>query len=378
MDFVFQDGMVLWQDTLVDQDIYVSDGRICEKANGPLIDATGYMILPGIVDIHGDGFERHLAPRRGAVKDLVAGLIACEAELAANGITTAVLAQFYSWEGGMRSPKFAYEMLGALEYVAPHLATALIPQLRFEYLMMDHWDAFLALTKRFSVPYVVLNDHVPHAALSKGKKPPRLTGQALKSGRSPEAHLLLLQALHAQYQEVRGKLPKFVKDLQNQKILIGSHDDATAAERQFFHDLGVTTSEFPETHEAAQRAQELGSHIVMGAPNLLRGGSHTGNLNAQDIIGQGLDALASDYHYPAPRLSALNLSNEIGFEQAWAYVSKNPARVLGLTDRGTLDLTKRADMIVLNKDTKKLEATIANGRFTYLTGEISHRVLVAK
>ena len=77
------------------------------------MDLDGYWVMPGIVDIHGDGFERHLAPRRGAVSDLAAGLVAVEAELAANGITTAVLAQFYSWEGGMRSPDFARKFLYA-------------------------------------------------------------------------------------------------------------------------------------------------------------------------------------------------------------------------------------------------------------------------
>ena len=84
-----------------------NDGVITDVPVSREIDLAGYIVLPGIVDLHGDGFERHLAPRRGAMKQMAEGLIAVEAELAANGITTAVLAQFVSWEGGVRGLEFA-------------------------------------------------------------------------------------------------------------------------------------------------------------------------------------------------------------------------------------------------------------------------------
>lgn len=377
MDFVLQGGNALWGTQMVDRDISVSQGLLSDKQTGRKIDARGYIIVPGIVDIHGDGFERHLAPRRGAVKDLSAGLVATEAELAANGITTAVLAQFYSWEGGMRSPAFAADMLAALDGTAPRFATALIPQLRFEYLMRDHWPAFLDLVQRHAVPYVVLNDHVPHSALAKGKKPPRLTGQALKSGRSPDAHLALLNDLHSEQDAILADLSDLTAKLLSLGVTLGSHDDATLEDRKTFHDLGVRISEFPETEAAALAAVSLGSPVIMGAPNMLRGGSHVGNLNAASLVGRGLDALASDYHYPAPRLAALALARDIGFAAAWPYVSANPASILGLRDRGVLSFGYRADMIVLDSDTHQIEATLAKGTFTYLTGRFAQRVLAA-
>lgn len=377
MDFVLQGGTALWGAQMIERDICVAHGLLSDEQTGPKVDARGYNILPGIVDIHGDGFERHLAPRRGAVKDLSAGLVATEAELAANGITTAVLAQFYSWEGGMRSPTFAADMLAALATTAPSFATTLIPQLRFEYLMKSHWPAFLELVQRYSVPYVVLNDHVPHIALAKGKKPPRLTGQALKSGRSPDAHLALLTDLHKDQDAVLADLSNLTANLLALGVKLGSHDDATFDDRKTLHDLGVWISEFPETETAAQAALSLGSSVIMGAPNMLRGGSHVGNLNAASLVGCGLDALASDYHYPAPRLAALALARDIGFAKAWPYVSVNPATILGLTDRGILSYGKRADMIVLNSHTHRLEATIAQGQFTYISGRFSQKVLSA-
>jgi alpha-D-ribose 1-methylphosphonate 5-triphosphate diphosphatase len=75
----------------------MAEGVITQDQGPRCIDLSGYIILPGLVDFHGDGFERHVAPRRGAVVDPREGIRPIEAELAANGITTAMLAQFYSW-----------------------------------------------------------------------------------------------------------------------------------------------------------------------------------------------------------------------------------------------------------------------------------------
>ncbi|WP_201742217.1 amidohydrolase family protein [Mangrovicoccus ximenensis] len=166
----------------------------------------GCTVLPGIIDLHGDGFERHLAPRRGLVSDLGRGLAALDAELAASGITTAVLAQFWSWEGGMRSPDFAKKLAVALEEARPHLLTDMVIQLRLETHLTDQFGEVAAFVERHGIGYVVYNDHLPHEALKKGRNPPRLTGQALKSGRSPEAHLALIRELAARDAEVPGAL----------------------------------------------------------------------------------------------------------------------------------------------------------------------------
>ena len=93
----------------------IANGVIAKTTTGRQIDLSGYRVLPGIIDPHGDGFERHLAPRRGAMKQMDEGLIAAEAELAANGITTGVLAQFVSWEGGLRGMDFADDLIGTVD-----------------------------------------------------------------------------------------------------------------------------------------------------------------------------------------------------------------------------------------------------------------------
>lgn len=114
----------------------------------------------------------------------------------------------------------------------------------------------------------------------------------------------------------------------------------------------------------------------MGAPNVVRGGSHNGNLSALDLISMGLcHALASDYHYPSPRRAALMLAQSglLDLAGAWALVSSGPAQVLGLSDRGTLAPGKRADIVVLDKATGRVAATFAAGRVSFMSGAVADR-----
>ena len=361
---------------LVPDVVSLSDGVFVETPQNRQIDLSGYWVLPGIIDLHGDGFERHLAPRRGAVRNLGAGLVATEAELATNGITTAVLAQFYSWEGGMRSPEFALAFLSAWSDMAGHFDTDLSVQLRFETHMLDHYTRFYDLVCRFQVPYVVFNDHLPHRSLAAGKKPPRLTGQALKSGRNPQEHLRLLAELHSRSAEVPAALQGLARRLQARETLLGSHDDADAAADALARGLGAIVSEFPETEAAAEAAATTQRSVVLGAPNVVRGGSHNGNVSAADMARRKLCcALASDYHYPSLRLSALALAEDIGLTRAWGLISSGPARILGLSDRGALEIGMRGDFVVLDPDSQRVMATFAKGRPSYLTGAVAERFL---
>jgi alpha-D-ribose 1-methylphosphonate 5-triphosphate diphosphatase len=357
--------------------VSIEGGRISEAPAGREVDLSGYLVLPGIVDIHGDGFERHLAPRRGAMKDLDEGLVAAEAELAANGITTAVLAQFLSWEGGLRGPEFADRVFTALRDVRGTLPTDLRGQARVEMHLTEIFDALPDDLERWGVDYVIFNDHLPHDALAAGKKPPRLTGQALKAGRNPDRHWQMLVQLHAAAPQVPAALDALCVRLALQGVRIGSHDDATAAVRETWRRRGAAISEFPETAEAAEAARAGGDAVILGAPNVVRGGSHKGNASAVDLIAMGLcDALASDYHYPSPRRAALMLvqTGLAGWADAWALVSAGPARILGLEDRGRIAPGLRADLCILDAETHRVAATLAGGRISYMSGDIAARL----
>lgn len=326
----------------------------------------GFAVRPGLVDLHGDGFERHLAPRRGVMKDLAEGLHALDAELAANGITTAVLAQFWSWEGGIRGPGFARRLLDTLASERARLRTRMLVQLRVELCLTDDFDEIAALVSRYAIPMVVFNDHLPRKALAAGKRPPRLTGQALKSGRAPDAHWDLLKRLHAV--DPSAALVRLAQHLTALGVILGSHDDRTEDTRGRFRALGATLAEFPETEEAAKAARAGGDTIVMGAPNVIRGGSHDRGISAQTQIAAGrCDVLVSDYHYPALRQAALLL--ERAGAAGWPMVSEAPARALGLADRGRLAPGLRSDLVVLDA-AGRVAGTMVGGRWSYLTGDL--------
>jgi alpha-D-ribose 1-methylphosphonate 5-triphosphate diphosphatase len=353
-----------------------AEGVINDRPVGRSVDLTGFQVLPGIVDLHGDAFERHLAPRRGAMKQLSEGLVAAEAELAANGMTTAVLAQFVSWEGGLRGLEFADQVFSGIRDTAPELVTDIRPQLRFETHILDLYDSLPQRMAEWGVGYVVFNDHLPHDRLAAGKMPKRLVGQALKAGRSPESHLAQMQEMHARRDEVPAALDRLCAELAQRGVKMGSHDDQTAEGRDLWRARGVTLAEFPETQEAAEAAHGAGDAVIMGAPNVVRGGSHNGNLSALDLISMGLcHALASDYHYPSPRRAALMLAQSglLDLAGAWALVSSGPAQVLGLTDRGTLAPGKRADIVVLDKTTGRVAATFVAGRVSFMSGAVAER-----
>ncbi|WP_339769870.1 alpha-D-ribose 1-methylphosphonate 5-triphosphate diphosphatase [uncultured Pseudosulfitobacter sp.] len=355
----------------------LAEGLIADAPVGRSVDLSGFRVLPGIVDVHGDGFERHLAPRRGAMKQMAEGLIAAEAELAANGITTGVLAQFVSWEGGLRGMEFADQVFTAIRDTAGGLVTDLRPQLRFETHLLDDYAGLPARIANWGVSYVVFNDHLPHARLAEGRKPPRLVGQALKAQRNPEVHFQMLLDLHARRAEVPAALDALCAELSDMGVQMGSHDDQTAAARAAWRARGVKVSEFPETLEAAEAAHAAGDVVILGAPNLVRGGSHKGNVSALDVVSMGMaDAVASDYHYPSPRRAALMLarSGVMDFATAWSLVSAGPARALGLDDRGVLQAGKRADLVVLD-GADRVAMTVSGGRVSCLSGDLAARLV---
>lgn len=137
-------------------------------------------------------------------------------------------------------------------------------------------------------------------------------------------------------------------------IALASHDDATHAHVAESHQLGSVIAEFPTTFEAAQASRKHGMNVLMGAPNIVRGGSHSGNVAASELAQLGLlDILSSDY-YPASLLDAAfrvadDESNRFTLPQAVKLVTKNPAQALNLQDRGVIGEGKRADLVLAHR-----------------------------
>jgi len=187
-----------------------------------------------------------------------------------------------------------------------------------------------------------------------------------------------MQALHARMPEVPAALEQLVSGLATDGVRMGSHDDNGADQRETWHAMGVRIAEFPETAKAAETAVRQGDPVILGAPNVVRGGSHNGNVSAIDLVAKGhCTALASDYHYPSLRRAAFLLADAglTDLAGAWSLLSSGPARILGFGDRGTLAPGQRADLVIADARTRDVCATVAGGRFSYLRGDAADRFL---
>ena len=370
---------VLRDRELTQRTVAIADGRI-SAGPYPAVDLTGYWILPGIIDMHGDAFERHLAPRPSAPFPLPMALAGTDADAASNGVTTAWIAQSWSWEGGQRSPEFAERLLAAVAAYRPRARTDLRVQLRFETHEVDSADRLLAAVRKHGVDLVVFNNHIAEALEMWHTRPHDVTLWAKRGGRTGEEMMAIVNAARARAAAVPGTLCRLAEAFDTLGVLYGSHDDPDGETREGYAMIGARICEFPTSLAAANVASAVGDPVLMGAPNVVRGGSQAGNIAATALIRAGrCDALVSDYHYPALAQAAFALVDQ-GLKtlpQAWAMISEAPARIMRLHDRGTIAKRLRADLTIVNQDTRLVEATITGGRIAYLAGEAAHRFMTA-
>ena len=277
----------------------VIEGGLITKGPLPEVDMSGYLILPGIIDLHGDAFERHIAPRPSAPFPIEAGLRSTDREAASHGITTAWLAQCWSWEGGMRGPDFAEAVMAAMETYRPRALTDLRVQIRCETHMPETRERLIAAVKRYGIDYVVFNNHLPETLEAAETAPHKVTQWAERGGRSPVDFLAVLQAARARARDVPRHLCALAEAFDALEIRYGSHDDPDGETREYYRIIGARIAEFPTTAAAAKLAKACNDPVLMGAPNVVRGGSQSGNVSALHLVSRGLcDALVSDYHYP--------------------------------------------------------------------------------
>jgi alpha-D-ribose 1-methylphosphonate 5-triphosphate diphosphatase len=244
---------VLMDGDFRDHPVSIRDGRV-DGGGGREVDLSGYLLLPGIIDLHGDGFERHLSPRPSAPFDKVRGLVSVGGELAANGITTAWLAQSWSWEGGFRSGEAATSLLAALDRARGDLLADIRVQLRLETHVIDQHDAVLAAVEAHRVDFVVFNNHLPEAVEMAETRPHRFASWASQTSRTAEEMLAIVRAAEAQEPEVPAALTKIAGRFADLGVTMGSHDDATPETRAFYRGIGAAISEFPTTILAASAA----------------------------------------------------------------------------------------------------------------------------
>ncbi|MBO9475549.1 alpha-D-ribose 1-methylphosphonate 5-triphosphate diphosphatase [Shimia sp. R10_1] len=368
-------AQVLRDGALQDTALAFSEGHIVDHAL-PEVDLSGYLLMPGIIDLHGDAFERHIAPRPSAPFPVAMGLRGTDRDAAANGVTTAWLAQSWSWEGGHRGPDAAENLLAALDAYRPHAQTDLRIQIRCETHTVHTRDRLIAAVEQHNVDYVVFNNHLEEALYLSRVNPEALAHWAKGAGRTPQEHLALVHAAFDESPQVPRHLCALAEAFDRIGVRYGSHDDPDGDTRERYSVLGARVCEFPTARSAAAVAKAVGDHVVMGAPNIVRGGSQAGNIQAARLVADDLcDALVSDYHYPALSKAAFRMVDDglRDLPSAWAMISTNAAKIMDMTDRGTLAPGQRADIVIVHPDTHAIEGTIAGGRISHLSGDVAHR-----
>jgi alpha-D-ribose 1-methylphosphonate 5-triphosphate diphosphatase len=355
------------------ENLQVAEGLIAKETNRPArLDATGLMILPGMVDIHGDAFERQIMPRPNVAFDLGLALRDTDRQLVANGITTAYHGVTSSWETGLRRIENARALAFMIADLRGRTACDMRFHLRHEAFNLEAEEETLDWIANGLVDALAFNDHMRGIVLGKPIKASKLRDMVARSGLTEVEFMALIERTLAREAEVPASITRLAEAARRKGIPLLSHDDRHAEDHAFFSKLGCMISEFPTTDDVAALAAKDGKETVFGAPNVVRGGSHTGCPTAADMAQKGnCTILASDYYYPALLEAPFRLArdNRLPFEKAWALVSENPARALGLADRGTIELGKRADLILVDPqaDGPRLVATIANSDIAYLS-----------
>ena len=347
---------IVLPDEVVRGSVLIEDGMIAGiqagDASGPFetIDLDGDYLLPGAVDLHTDNLERQVQPRSNARWPSRSALLAHDAQCVAAGITT-VLDALCVGDLGFDEDRLrtCAEGIADLDAMAP---SGLLKADHFLHLRCElPAEGMLAqldgLADHRLVRFASLMDHTP--GIGQYADVTRYIVMRRRDGASDEDTLRRIDALRVQRERLRAPNRRaLLQRLVQAGLPLASHDDRTEAEVAENLADGIMISEFPVTREAAAAAHAGGMGIIGGAPNLVRGGSHTGNVAVADLLSQGLmDALASDY-VPCSLIEAAFAAAEHGavsLPDAVAMISAAPSRMARLDDRGSIATGLRADLV---------------------------------
>lgn len=336
------------------------------------LDATGLYVLPGIVDCHGDAFERHIMPRPGVSFDIDLALRDADRAMLASGITTAFHGVTWSWEPGLRGADNARRLVERIAALKAELGADTRFHLRHETFNLAAEAEIIDWLGAGRVGVLAFNDHTGGILKASGR-PDKLAKMVERTGLSHEDFVTLAENVWNRRDEVPASIVRLAAAARAAGVPVMSHDDMTPEMRRWYRGLGVAIAEFPINEATTREAAAHGEAIVFGAPNVVRGGSHIDCPAAEAMVRAGLcTILASDYYYPALPLAPFILASKgaAGFATAWRLVSQGPAQALGLSDRGTIAPGKRADLILVALEPQpRVVATITSGQLVHLADQ---------
>ncbi len=356
---VLSNARIVLPDEVVDGHVVMREGKIAAIGQGPAAgeDMDGDFLIPGLVELHTDHLEGHYAPRPKVRWNPIAAVLAHDAQVATAGITTVFDAMRVGFidDSDMTATDIR-RLADAVEHsvTAGRLRADHYLHLRCEVSADDCMAGFSTFDGDRRVRLVSVMDHAPGQ-----RQFARIEAYAMyymgKLKMSEEAFRAFCDKRIADSD--RNAAPNrmaIAEACRARGIVLASHDDATAAHVEEAVACGITVAEFPTTTEAARASRQAGLGVLMGAPNVVRGGSHSGNVSARDLADEGLlDILSSDYIPFSLIQSAFFLSEvveTIALPEAVRMVSRNPALAVGLTDRGEIAPGKRADLVRVRLD----------------------------
>lgn len=353
---VLTNARLILADEVIEGTVVVDRGLIKEIDPGPTrvnghLDMEGDYLFPGLIELHTDNLEKYLSPRPGILwPEPLSAMLAHDAQVAAAGVTTVFdsifLGEYYEgqmrWQIVSRSIKAIREGNTAGLTRAEHLL-----HLRCEVPDPAIWKYFDTYSHEDILRLVSLNDHTP-------KQRQWRDISAMKQYHSDKGwsdekiNEIIRQRTEMQSKYADSNRRRISEFCRAGGIAMASHDDTTPAHAAQAAAEGVVISEFPTTLEAARAARDQGLKIVAGAPNVVRGKSHSNNVSAMDLAKEGLlDCLSSDYAPSSLLLAVFNLNRklDIPLHQAAAMVGANPADVTDLNDRGRIRAGLKADLV---------------------------------
>lgn len=356
-DLVFTNAQVVTADTVFDGTVHVRDGRVDDVATGQsnlssAIDLEGDYLLPGFVELHTDNLEKHFAPRPGVVWPPVPAALAHDAQIAAAGITTVfdalAVGDLNENSARLRNLK---NMSSALAEAGERnlLRADHMIHLRCEVSHSKAVEIFDDYVDAATVRLVSLMDHTPGQRQFTCMDTYKRYYQGKYGMTDDELARFVEVKRESQERYSAPHRATIVDRCRARDITMASHDDATVEHVDEAIENGVTISEFPTTVESASKAHGAGLSVLMGAPNLVLGGSHSGNVSAMDLAQRKvLDILSSDY-VPSSMIQGVFMLWQSGSKPtlpaAVATVSTTPARAVGLDDRGEIAMGRRADLV---------------------------------
>ncbi len=363
-DLTVRNARIVTADAAFDGSIGVSGGRfsrIDEGAGTVGEDWESDLLLPGLVELHTDHIENHYKPRPGVTWNAALAAQAHDAQIASAGITTVFDALCVGMEGVGKDTDDrlkAAELRALVDAVQDQQAKGFLRAEHFTHLRCEVSSpqllpAYAVFADDPSVRLVSLMDHSPGQRQFATLEAHRLYYMG-KTGMSADVYERFVterQAEAAEYSDAQRL--EIARDARARGLVIASHDDATEAHVAEAVRDGVRLAEFPTTPEAAKASREAGMAVLMGAPNIVRGKSHSGNVSAAELADSGhLDVLSSDYVPYALIQAAFKLGEMEGWDlpRAVRTVSLAPAEALGLDDRGAVEKGRRADFIRVRLD----------------------------